>query len=499
MNSLRTRLLLSYVLIIVVTLAVIGLALVLFLYSRPLPILNAYQRLADVAQGAAGRAAGQGGPQERLTPEQAEQTVRSLAESTELRILIVDRGPDGEPRVAFDSLGRLPLGEEVQNYRIDPQRSRPSRTFGAFADPEDGDWLFVGVPSVLGRLRLGQVEEQRLILFAAPAPRLTLGAVFTWFGENLLTPILQAGCVGLVVAVMLAVLIARSVARPLQRMARAAGAVASGDFDQQVDEAGPDEVRTVARSFNHMTRQVKAGQQAQRDFLANVSHDLRTPLTSIQGFSQAILDGTAAPPEGARRAATVIHDEASRLARMVEELLDLARIESGQLLMMRQVINPAEILRAMGDRLALRAQEQGITVRSQMPDLPDVVGDGDRLAQVFTNLIDNALKHSRTGGVVTLGGARAGDGLEFTVADTGEGIPQEKLARIFERFYQVDKSRRRDARRSGVGLGLAISREIVEAHGGTIRAESVEGVGTRFVVWLPLPRPTDVTVARRRR
>jgi signal transduction histidine kinase len=306
----------------------------------------------------------------------------------------------------------------------------------------------------------------------------------------------------MLVAMALAALIARSVARPLQQTAKAAEAVAEGDLDQQVPVTGPAEVRIVARAFNHMTQAVKTSQQTQRDFLANVSHDLRTPLTSIQGFSQAILDGTAATPEASTRAASIIHDEASRLTRMVHTLLDLARLESGQFRMEYANVNPADILKTVGTQLALRAEEKGITLDDQVPDLPNVTGDGDRLAQVFMNLVDNAIKHTPGGGTVTLGGEltrgqNGFDGIALSVADTGEGIPQEDLSRIFERFYQVDKSRGR-RKSKGAGLGLAITREIVEAHGGHIRAESAVGLGSRFVVWLPLPRPDDTTIVRRR-
>ncbi len=499
MNSLRTRLLLSYVLLIVVTLAVIGVALLVALRGQALPRASAYQRLTDVVQGLAALPSASGGQLLRETPAQALRNLRQVAEAAELRVLIVEL-VDGQPHAAFDSRDKLAPDEPLQDYRVEASQGQGpgNRVRGAFHDAE-GEWLFVSAPRLLDRFRPEREGNPQLILFAIPAPSPNLSAVFTWLGENLLVPILRAGLVGLVVAVVLSVLIARSVARPLQSVARAVQSVARGDFDQQAPETGPDEVQTVARAFNHMTRQVKASQQAQRDFVANVSHDLRTPLTSIQGFSQAILDGTAASPEGAHHAASVINDEAARLTRMVEALLDLARIESGEWRMERQVINPAAILRAVGERFTLRTQEQGIMLRVQTPDLPNTVGDGDRLAQVFTNLIDNALKHTPAGGTVTLDGRRADGGIELVVSDNGEGIPPEDLSRIFERFYQVDKSRRRDAGRKGAGLGLAISREIVQAHGGKIRAESVVGVGTRFVVWLPLPQPTDTTVARSRR
>mgnify|MGYP005857553117 CR=1 FL=1 len=489
MNRLRTRLLLSYVFVIVVMLAVIGATLVLVLGTRPLPVASAYQSLTDIVRGLAVRFDSDdlalnfqmmGGP---------ERVLDLLARAAELRILVAEV-QDGQPFLVFDSLGALPPGEIIPAYQTDLRRSHAATTYGAFTDLDGSEWLFVGMPRMMERMRMGRMGmgTTQLLLFAEPAPKPGLVALFEWFGDNLLAPILEAGLLGLAVAAALAVLIARSVAQPLLRMAQASEAVAAGDLDQQVPITGPDEVRRVAQAFNHMTQRVKANQQAQREFVANVSHDLRTPLTSIQGFSQAVLDGAASSPESIRRAATVIHDESARLTRMVEELLDLARIESGEWKLVQQVVNPALILRTVGERMALRAGEAGVTLKALTPDLPDIIGDGDRLAQMFTNLVDNALKHTPPGGTVTLDGRCVDAHVELVVADTGAGIPPEDLPRIFERFYQVDKSRQRDAVRPGVGLGLAICREIAEAHGGTIHAESAVDAGARFVVRLPLPR-----------
>jgi len=219
--------------------------------------------------------------------------------------------------------------------------------------------------------------------------------------------------------------------------------------------------------------------------MANVSHDLRTPLTSIQGFSQAIAEGVASDPEAAQHAALVIHDEAGRLHRMVESLLDIARIEAGQLDMLRHTVQLGDVLRVVAESLSVKAREKGVGLAVDVPGaLPRIAGDGDRLAQVFTNLIDNALRHTPSGGLVTLSAAPdTGGAIVVTVRDTGEGIPPGDLSRVFERFYQVDKSRQ--GRRTGTGLGLSIARQIVEAHGGTIDAASTVGQGTTFTVRLP--------------
>ena len=317
------------------------------------------------------------------------------------------------------------------------------------------------------------------VLFVAP--RLT---VLLWFAENLLPPLLQAGLVALILSMLLALLISRSVSKPLRRVANAAEAIARGEAGTRAPASGPAEVRALAHSFNTMADQVEAAQQSQRDFVANVSHELKTPLTSIQGFSQALLDGTASTPEMTARAARVVHEEAERMRRMVDELLILARFDAGQMVMARDPVELGPLLRGCIEKLTPQAQAAEVTLELDVPEQLFVTGDTDRLAQVFANLLDNGVAHTPVGGKVTIAARQVDEGhtVEVTVTDAGEGIPSEALPRVFERFYQVDKSRRRSR---GAGLGLAITKEIIEAHGGIITAQSVVGLGTRFTVRLP--------------
>jgi two-component system sensor histidine kinase ResE len=234
-----------------------------------------------------------------------------------------------------------------------------------------------------------------------------------------------------------------------------------------------------------MSRQVKLSQQRLRDFVADVSHQLKSPLTSIRGFAQAILDGTAGDYDTRLRAAQVIEDEFKRMIRQVDGLLELSRMQSGQIQMAREPVDIKELLEHCRDIFAIRAEEKGVLLlKTDAVPLAPVIGDIDRLEQVFSNLLDNALKHSPLGGEVSITGRQTTAGaIEITVADSGLGIPSEQLPYVFERFYQVGEVR------TGVGLGLAIAREIVLAHGGKIEAKSPPGQGAEFTVVLPTSTP----------
>jgi signal transduction histidine kinase len=309
---------------------------------------------------------------------------------------------------------------------------------------------------------------------------------------------MQAAGVALIVSIFFAWLITRWIVGPLQTTAAAARAVASGDYDQRITPSGPEETRSLAASFNEMVQQVRTSQKAMRDFVANVSHELKTPLTSIMGFAQALLDRTASDPESQERAARVIYDESNRLRRLVEGLLDLARLDSGQMSFERGPVDLNALLSTVIEKLSFKAQEKEVAVETSFADLPVVIGDGDRLAQVFTNLIDNGLNHTPREGKIRVATKLDEEWVVIDVEDSGAGIPEEELSRIFERFYRLDKARTGGSEH-GTGLGLAISREIIHAHAGLISARSIPGIGSRFTIRLPIVLPHDETLARTKR
>jgi signal transduction histidine kinase len=260
--------------------------------------------------------------------------------------------------------------------------------------------------------------------------------------------------------------------------------MAGGDYDQRVPDAGDDEVGQLARSFNRMAMEVSSAREHQRQFIANVSHDLKTPLTSILGFSQILKEADGATSPMQQRAAQVINEEARRLQRLTVDLLDLSRLEAGQLQMRFAVCD----LNALAGEALLRYAElpDNATISfldQRMPGILAVHGDADRLTQVLVNLIDNAVKFCDPHGSVAVVTARAGTYVDVTVANTGAGIDEEDLGRVFQRFYRADHSRA--IRTGGAGLGLAIVREIVAAHGGRVDAHSGADGWTRFTVRLP--------------
>lgn len=224
-------------------------------------------------------------------------------------------------------------------------------------------------------------------------------------------------------------------------------------------------------------------EKTRRDFIANVSHELRTPLTSIQGYAETLLDGST-ENNHSREFLEIIRKNASRMSRLTEDLLTLARVESGEQRFDKEPVTPSELLHDAVESFQEATRAHGIELQVEDAAKNLVSADREAIHQVFSNLIDNALKYAGSGGRLILGARQAERGVEFYVRDFGVGIPSEHLPRLFERFYRVDKARSRES--GGTGLGLAIAKHIVLAHGGTIRAESELNHGSVFLFTLPL-------------
>lgn len=269
-----------------------------------------------------------------------------------------------------------------------------------------------------------------------------------------------------------------------------AAEMAHGNLAVRVRVDGVAELRTLAESFNSMAAQLEAAarergetERARRDLIAAVSHDLRTPLASLRALAEALNDGVVADPEGVRRYLQLMTGETERLNMLIDDLFELARLESGALRLDRSPSPVQELISEALERMTAQAGRKGLQLAGEvLGDPPPVLIDGPQMTRVLLNLVQNAIRHTPADGSVTLRAAADDDGVLVEVRDTGEGIPAADLPRIFDRFYRGDPARTREA---GAGLGLAIARGIVEAHGGRIWVESEPGQGTRFAFTLP--------------
>lgn len=285
-------------------------------------------------------------------------------------------------------------------------------------------------------------------------------------------------------AVVIGGALAYGLVRPMRRLTAATGAIARGDLTQRVAVSARDEIGDLAASFNAMAADLQKAERLRREMVADIAHELRNPLAVLRGSLEAVTDGVLPPT--AENLQPLL-DQTQLLSRLVDDLRTLALADAGQLALQCQPVSPAEVARASVAQFAPQAAARPVTLSLELaPDLPATVAlDRERIGQVLGNLLANALRHTPEGGRVTVACAPAGaaGGVQFTVADTGAGIPPEALAHIFERFYRADRGRARSD--GGTGLGLAIARQLVEAHGGQIWAESAPGAGTRVAFSLP--------------
>ncbi len=303
-------------------------------------------------------------------------------------------------------------------------------------------------------------------------------AVFVWLG----------GC-GLalafpLLALALAVRAFRGIAAPLASLMEAADAVAEGDFGVRVPEHGPGDFGRLAHAFNRMAKELDRAEQQRRNLTADVAHELRTPLHIIQGNLEGMVDGIYEPSE---EQIGMILDETLQLARLVDDLQTLSLAETGQLSLVLEALSVSDLLNDVKTSFSGPAEEAGIHITlSNAEELQglELVGDAGRLDQVLSNLVANAVRHTHPGGVIEIGASDSPWGVRITIRDTGEGISSQDLPYVFDRFWKGDRSVS-GSTGAGAGLGLAIARQLVQAHGGDIWVESEPGAGTLFTIDLP--------------
>jgi signal transduction histidine kinase len=301
------------------------------------------------------------------------------------------------------------------------------------------------------------------------------------YDQSVSTVVIAAVLVAALASIGLAVVLARMLARPLREVGAAARRIADGDYAARVPREGPEEIASLADSFNQMAASLEEQERMRRDFIANAAHELRTPLTNLQGYLEALRDGVIVADRSTYES---LWDEAERLVRLSRELDALAEGDaaagtSGAAL---QSVDLAAAIRAAVELVQPSIDRAGLSLSLAVPDTLPARANPDHLAQVLGNLLSNAVRYTPAGGSVSVRAERRPADLLVSVANSGEPIPPDDLDRVFERFYRVEKSR--DRARGGAGIGLAIVKQLVEAGGGRVGAESAEGQ-TRF--WFSLP------------
>lgn len=299
-----------------------------------------------------------------------------------------------------------------------------------------------------------------------------------------------SGVVAMLAAFIMVRYLARGLTTPLREIARATDAMAAGDYTRRVAITSRDEIGALAAAFNRMADQLAETDRVRRDLVANVSHELRTPITALQAKLENLVDGIEPPDVDTFR---VMLAQVERLGRLVHQLLDLSRLESGAVPLERQPLRAETLLSRAVREAGLQGAPVELSCAADPSDL-ELFVDPERIAQVLANLLANAITASPINGRVHAQARAAGDNVIITVEDDGPGIPADEVDRIFERFYRADASRSRQ--HGGAGLGLAISRWIVDLHGGDIHPELRQPHGCRMVVTLPgarLAQPTPAT------
>jgi signal transduction histidine kinase len=371
--------------------------------------------------------------------------------------MVVIRDPDGSTEVRGTDLGEPP--------RLDVDAPR----WGVI-----GANVFATLPTRDG----GSVT----VLIHSPS-RGFLGrlSATTGFLQSVWWQFLVVGVVAATVSLGVARQMARGMTQPLRDMASAARRMEIGDYSVRVQTRSRDEVGRLATAFNRMSGELENLEQSRRDLVANVSHELKTPITAIRAHLENLLDGVEQPDPATLG---VMLAQVERLGRLVDQLLDLSRLESGEVPLRIETLPLQPLVDDLISEIDMALPGRGVRFRNDVPaDLPDLSADRERVHQVLFNLVDNAVRFTPAGGSVTVSARLRNGSVEVEVSDTGAGIPPEHLPRLFERFYRADPARARGD--GGTGIGLAIARSVVEAHGGHIGAKSEPGRGSVFTFDLP--------------
>ncbi len=347
---------------------------------------------------------------------------------------------------------------------------KPQTKIGTFNGMFDNTVLTVGVPLK------HQGDVMGAVFLHTPVPEIhkVRYEVFKLFMISMMVAIL--------IALILILFLSRRISQPLKVINKAAKTIASGEFENRVPIESNDEIGELCKTFNSMAESLQNLESMRRSFIANVSHELRTPMTTISGFVEGIMDGTI-PHENQNRYLKIVLDEARRLSRLVNDLLDLSKMEAGENVLEMRVFDINELIRVAIIKFETKIMEKNIHVNAYFEEENSSVrADVDSIQRVVTNLLDNAIKFCDFGKNIDITVTTKGGQVYVSIRDEGLGIPEKELNHIWERFYKTDKSRGKD--KWGTGLGLAIVKSIILQHGRRIWVESVQDEYTRFTFTL---------------
>ncbi len=383
---------------------------------------------------------------ERTIWEDLQALLERMERTSRARFVIADL----EGNVFADSTGEL-IGEQI-NISL-------SRPFAAFL-----------------------IERKPVLVYTVPLEDYSLSAIEKQFNSSVSRSLFIAIAVAGLVGLLLSLLLSRSILRPVDELISAARAMEKGDLSQRVPVRSKGELGELASAFNAMAEGLTRLEQLRQNMVTDVAHELRTPLSNVSGYLEALRDGVVDPtPE----MISSIHEEAMLLNRLVDDLQELAMAEAGQLKLVRQPVNIKVVVEKAVQSLKSQADEKYVNITVNLPgDLPLVEADAERMGQVLRNLLNNAITNTPSGGEITIQACIVDSQVEISVQDNGLGISAEHLPYVFERFYRVDQSRTRST--GGAGLGLAIVKQLVEAQGGQVGIDSQVNVGTRITFTSPI-------------
>ncbi len=377
---------------------------------------------------------------------------------------------DGNGIVVADSEGEH-IGEYMGEYMSEQMSERMSEHMGGIFESSGRG---MPLPPMWGERIPGTIYIDPALSTDFPSPTNLLQTVSRF--------LLWGALIAIAIALIFTFFLSRRILAPIKALTTAARQLGQGDLTQRVQLKDKGEIGELARAFNSMAGDLERAEKLRRNMVADAAHELRTPLSNIKGYLEAIRDGLKKPdPESIRS----LSEETTLLSRLVDDLQELSLAEAGELRLTRDTGDITRLIKQAAAAKQILADEKGLSISTRLPEkLPPVNIDFLRIGQVINNLLDNAIAHTGQGGNIEISAEERNNRLAVSVTDTGEGIPEEDLPNIFERFYRTDKSRTRAT--GGSGLGLTIARRLIEAHDGTIEVQSETGKGSSFTFTLPI-------------